>query len=190
MSTDLRDASTLERRLAAVEDRLEIYDLLAAHPLSADTGEPSFIEAIYREDAVFDRGPDLDGARGRDNLIAFAARDEHHAAIAGGLAHFGNLPLVELDGDRAMATSYIALIVADPAGEARELPNHGVSTGFRIHRVVVNRWVLTRTEGRWVIASRTVLPMDGAQAAQDVLHQARGYYANRSPANELSRSKR
>jgi hypothetical protein len=172
---------TLEARLSAVEDRLAIYNLLAAHPLSADTGDREFIEAIYSDDVVFDRGPGLDGARGRENLVAFVERDAHREAIAGGLAHFGNLPLVEIDGDTAMATSYLALIVVDSDGKPRELPNHGVSTGFRIHRVYVNRWTLTRTDERWVIAARTLIPMDGSELAQRVLHKARSYYVRTVP---------
>ena len=31
-------ASTLEDRVRAIEDRLEIYNLIASHPPSADTG--------------------------------------------------------------------------------------------------------------------------------------------------------
>jgi hypothetical protein len=32
------DGGTLEQRLRAIEDRLEIYNLIATHPPSADTG--------------------------------------------------------------------------------------------------------------------------------------------------------
>jgi len=35
----------------------------------------------------------------------------------------------------------------DHQGEPRELPNHGVSQGYRIHRVVANRWQLVKTKG-------------------------------------------
>ncbi|WP_198548933.1 hypothetical protein [Streptomyces sp. PRh5] len=41
-------------------------------------------------------------------MVDFVESDAHRTAIAGGLAHFGSLPLVELDGDTAVATSYIA----------------------------------------------------------------------------------
>ncbi|MBD3005391.1 MULTISPECIES: nuclear transport factor 2 family protein [unclassified Streptomyces] len=169
----------LEDRLRVIEDRLAIYNLLAAHPLSADTGEPGFIESIYTPDVVFDRGAGLAGARGRDNMVTFVGSDAHHTAIAGGLAHFGNLPLIELNGDTAMATSYIALITPDEKGEERELANHGTSTGFRIHRIVANRWSLVREDGRWSIASRKVLPMDGSGPALDMLRQTATYYTDR-----------
>ncbi|GAA0904050.1 MULTISPECIES: nuclear transport factor 2 family protein [Streptomyces violaceusniger group] len=175
----MHDIKPLEDRLRVIEDRLAIYNLLASHPLSADTGEPDFIESIYTEDFVFDRGGGLSGARGRDKMVDLVESDAHRTAIAGGLAHFGSLPLVELDGDTAVATSYIALITPDEKGEERELANHGTSTGFRVHRIVANRWSLVREDGRWSIASRTVLPMDGSGPALEMARQAATYYAGR-----------
>ena len=52
----------LEARLRAIEDRLEIYNLIASHPPSADTGADYYTSAVYTEDGIFDRGEDLDGA--------------------------------------------------------------------------------------------------------------------------------
>ena len=53
----VEDNSALERRIRAIEDRLEIYNLIASHPPSADTGADYYAEAVYTEDGVFDRGP-------------------------------------------------------------------------------------------------------------------------------------
>ena len=72
----------------------------------------------------------------------------HQAAIAGGLAHFCGLPRIEIDGDTAMVTSYLQIITPHPTAEPHEVPNHGVSKGFRIHRVGSNRWDLVRTAVR------------------------------------------
>lgn len=154
--------SNLETRLRIVEDKLAIYDLLASHPPSADTGSADYTISAYRDDGVFDRGPSLDGAQGAEAIAAFIQRPEHHTAIRSGLAHFVGLPLVDLKGDTATATSYLMIVHLDRDGEPRDLPNHGVSTGYRIHRAVVNRWELERRDGRWVIARRTLLPADGS----------------------------
>jgi hypothetical protein len=78
-----------------IEDRLEIYNLLASHPLSADTGDRSIIESIYTKDVVFDRGDELPGANGKDNMASFVDSDAHRTAIAGGLAHIGTPAYVE-----------------------------------------------------------------------------------------------
>ena len=129
----------LEQRIRAIEDRLEIYNLIASHPPSADTGADYYAEATYTEDGVFDRGPDLSGGIGNKAIAANLKTAGHQAAIAGGLAHFAGLPYIELDGDRAAVTSYLQILMPDPNGVPVELSNHGTSNGFRIHRVAANR---------------------------------------------------
>ncbi len=146
---------SLEERLRAVEDRLQIYNLLATHPLTGDTGERAPVDAFYAEDVVVDRG-NGDEPHDREAMAEVLGRAEHTEAIQAGLAHFGNLPLVDLDGDSATAISYIALLTPDSHGEVRHLPNHGDSQGFRVHRVGVNVWSLTRTDDGWRVAARTV----------------------------------
>jgi len=47
----------------------------------------------------------------------------------------------------------------DHQGEPRELPNHGVSQGYRIHRAYANRWQLVKTKGEWMIRTRTILTL-------------------------------
>ena len=66
--------------------------------------------------------------------------DAHQAALDGGLAHFGNLPYIELKGDEAWVTSYLMLVRFDGTAKEVELSNHGLSRGHRIFRVLANRW--------------------------------------------------
>lgn len=162
-------STDLERRLRTIEDKLAIYELIASHPPSADTGHAAYTSSVYCENGVFDRGPALDGAEGVKAIAAFIQRPEHDEAIRGGLAHFSGLPLVDLRGDAAIVTSYLMIVHLDHDGRPRDLPNHGVSTGYRIHRAVVNRWELERRDGRWMIARRTLLPVDGSQIQQELL---------------------
>ncbi len=161
----------LAHRLSLVEDKLAIYELIASHPPSADTGAAAYAISVYAEHGVFDRGPQLDGATGAREIAAFIERPEHEQAIRGGLAHFAGLPLIDLRGDHAVVTSYLLIVHLDHAGEARDLPNHGVSTGYRIHRAVVNRWELERCNNRWIIQKRTLLPVDGSDGHRELLRQ-------------------
>jgi hypothetical protein len=161
---------SVEQRLQAVEDRLAIYNLIAGHPLSADTGADYYTRTVFTEDGVFDRGS-LPGASGRDQIAAFIQTPEHKAAIEGGLAHFAGLPYIELNGDEAFVTSYLQLIVPDSKGEERELSNHGFSKGFRIHRVLANRWSLVRTPEGWKIKSRKLIALDGSKEALQLLEE-------------------
>jgi len=168
---------SLEARLRAVEDRLEIYNLIAGHPPSADTGNAAYAEAVYAEDGVFDRGPGLAGAAGNKALGALLKSDAHQAAIAGGLAHFTGLPHTALDGDKAVVTSYLQILTPKKSGEAVEVPNHGASRGYHIHRLVTNRWELIRTASGWKIKRRVIRPVDGSDGSREILRQALAGYA-------------
>lgn len=162
---------SLEERLAAVEDRLAIYTLIASHPPSADTAYADYTRAVYVEDGVFDRGLKLEGARGVDAIASFTLKPEHQEAISGGLAHFGALPLIDLRANEAFVTSYLQIVHLDHEGKPRELPNHGTSQGYRIHRVVANRWHLIKRDSQWWIQSRTILPIDGTEEPRSLLSE-------------------
>ena len=41
------DAAGLEARLKIVEDKLAIYELIASHPPSADTGSADYTSSVY-----------------------------------------------------------------------------------------------------------------------------------------------
>ena len=65
MAIDANDARTLERRLRLIEDRFEIYNLIASHPPSADTGDGDYTASVWTEDGVFDRGAEFHRPAGR-----------------------------------------------------------------------------------------------------------------------------
>ena len=163
---------SLEDRLRAVEDRLEIYNLIASHPPTADTAGRDHIAASWVEDGVFDRGEDLSSPRGRDVIADHVLSPAHQAAIAGGLAHFTSLPHVAIDGDSAIVTSYLQILVPQTQGDAVEVPNHGSSKGFRVHRMTANRWELVRTAAGWKIKRRTLRQLDGSEPARRILRRA------------------
>ena len=162
---------SLEDRLRAVEDKLAIFHLIASHPPAADTGTDRY----YREAFVADGEMDLGGgkgARGNDTIGALVKTPEHQAAIAGGLCHFAGLPRVEIDGDSAVAISYLQIITPDRQAAPREVSGHGSTTGFRIHRVGANRWELKRGKDGWKVVRRTLRPLDGTDDARALLRKA------------------
>ena len=71
-----------------------------------------------------------------------------------------------------MVTSYLQILTPHPTAEPHEVPNHGVSKGFRIHRVAANRWELERTAGGWKIRRRTVRTIDGSEPPREILRGA------------------
>ena len=171
---------TTEQRLRAIEDRLEILNLIASHPPSADTSADYYTVQVYAEDGVFDRGENLMGAKGNKEVAAIMQTPGHQAAIAGGLAHFAGLPHIAIDGDEAVVTSYLQILTPQKTGEPVEVPNHGASRGFRIHRVGANRWELTRTAQGWKIKRRTLRPLDGSEPARKLLEGALESYRSKT----------
>jgi len=111
-------------------------------------------------------------AVGNEEVAAMVKMPGHQAAIAGGLAHFAGLPRIEIDGDTATVFSYLQIITPHPTAEPHEVPNHGVTKGFRIHRVGANRWELVRTTSGWKIKRRTLRPLDGSEPARELLRGA------------------
>ena len=168
---------TLEQRICAIEDRLEIYNLIAGHPPSADTGADYYTEAVYTEDGEFDRGVNLPGATGNKAIAAIVKSVAHQEAIADGIAHFAALPYIELDGDKAVVTSYLQILTPKKSGESVEVPNHGASRGYHIHRVVTSRWELVRTPSSWKIKRRTIRLVDGSEPSREILRGALAGYA-------------
>ena len=164
-------ANTIEDRLRAIEDRLEIYNLIASHPPSADTGAQSHIQSIFVDDATLDLGGGK-SATGKGPISDIVKRPSHQEAIKAGLAHFAGLPHVTIDGDRAVVTSYLQILAPHPSADAIEVPGHGASRGYRIHRVGANRWELVRTPQGWKIERRVYRTLDGSDSALDILRQA------------------
>jgi hypothetical protein len=155
MAVDTNDGGTLEQRLRLIEDRFEIYNLIAGHPPSAYTGAGDYTASVWTEDGVFDRGAEFPRPTGR-------------TAIAGGSAN----PYVRFTGDTAFAISYLQILVPDRVGPLFDVPNHGSSRGFHVHRVSANRWEFVRTDEGWKIKRRTLRPLDGTPPAREILSGA------------------
>jgi hypothetical protein len=162
--------TALEDRLRAVEDKLAIYHLIASHPPAADTGTETYYRNAFASDGVIDLGTKT--ATGNENIGAVVKTPEHQAAIAVGLCHFAGLPRVELNGDTAVAISYLQVLTPDREAEQVELSGHGLSSGYRIHRLGANRWDLKRTPSGWKVTKRAYRMLDGTKEGPEMLRQA------------------
>ena len=162
---------SLDDRVRALEDKFAIYHIIASHPPAADTGTDRYYRDAFAADGEVDLGGGK-GAGGNESIAAIVKTPEHQAAIAGGLCHFAGLPRVEIDGDRAVAISYLQIITPDRQAAPREVSGHGTTTGFRIHRVGANRWELRRGKDGWKIVRRTLRPLDGTDDARALLRTA------------------
>jgi hypothetical protein len=162
----------LEERVREIEDRLEIYNLIAGHPPSADTGAGDYTASVWTEDGEFDRGADFPVPKGREAIAAGSSSPEHRRALEQGIAHFAGLPYVSVTGDTAFAISYLQIVVPDRVGPEFDVPNHGKTRGFHIHRISANRWDFVRTPAGWKIKRRRLRSLDGSEEARDILREA------------------
>lgn len=158
---------SLEDRIRDIEDRLEILNLVAAHPPGADTGATEYIRTAWTEDGLFDLGSG-GTLRGRETIATHVRTAGHQAAIASGIAHFAGLPHIAIHGDTAIVTSYLQILVPQTQGDPVTVSNHGTSKGYRVHRLGANRWELVRTSEGWQIKSRVSAPID-SEGARDIL---------------------
>jgi ketosteroid isomerase-like protein len=150
-------------RLRAVEDRLEILNILAGSALSADIGSEAYWADIFTEDAVLDQKPEVQH-RGRDEILKLIGGENQRAAIEHGMAHLASLPFVTVNGDRASAIGYLLVVVRDEQARAVDLPGKVNSLCLSIYHLSVNRWEFIRTPTGWKVSNRIVRPLATKEA--------------------------
>jgi uncharacterized protein (TIGR02246 family) len=148
----------LAARIALLEDREAIRDLIARYGPLADAGDAAGAAALWTEDGVYDVGGH--GVhRGRAAIAALLEGEAHQALIAAGVAHLLSAPVIEIDGDCAEATTYSCVL-------------RHVGEGWHAHRVAANYWMLVRGAEGWRIAGRVNRLLDGDPAAHALLSPA------------------
>lgn len=154
----------LDRRLRAAEDRLAIIQLMMSHPLAIDGRALAYWRGVFTADTTMDRGaPDPEahsgprqGSYGLTEIMDEAASPELDRLRESGLVHATSVPCIELAGDEAVATNYTQLMTREEGG-------------YRVRRVVANRWELVRQGGDWKIRRRVLRLVDGSAEAREVL---------------------
>jgi ketosteroid isomerase-like protein len=149
----------LEERVKRLEDEQAVYRLVSSYGPAMDTGSGAECGALWADDGVYE----FDGKRahGPAGVAAMTEADYQQQLIREGCAHVMAMPLVEVDGDTAVATCYSRVY------------RHG-DDGYWIWRVSANRWELVRTADGWRIKRRTNRTLDGGPEARDILRRAVG----------------
>lgn len=134
---------SIEERLRALEDRLEIIELEATYARSFDEHDGATWSSLFTADGVYQSravgdAPPLTFVQGRAALDAFCTG----APFAG--IHFLHLPQLAFDGDRATARIHLEFHgdYSDDAGAPRLAMRGFYDVSYRL------------VEGRWLIAHR------------------------------------
>lgn len=148
----------LEARLRAVEDRLEILQLLAAYGPAVDAGAAAAAARLWRQDGSYDTFPEP--LIGSAAVAAMVEGELHQSFVRDGCAHLQGLPHVVVEGDRAVATFHSLLLLRDPERD-----------GFRVWRASANRCELVREAAGWRIERRVNRVLDGGEEGRALLRR-------------------
>ena len=159
----------LERRVQLLEDHIALYQALSTYGPSVDSMEVDEALQLWTEDGVYDLGdgfPELEDGRG---TLYLNGREEIRQMLEGpihaegfvkqGCAHIMSVPLLKIEGDRAIGIGYHRLY-ADG------------DDGARVARLNASRWEWQRQEsGEWKAVRRTHRLLDGREAGRALLRE-------------------
>ena len=138
--TDIDELRATVERLAgqvrALEDQVEIMQLVAQYGPSVDSGRGEATAALWTEDGSFDAVPVWE-MRGRDDIISMVHGPGHQRLIHNGCGHVLTVPHIVVDGDQATGRSYALNIRWDPEADR-----------FWVARVSANTWTVGADSGR------------------------------------------
>ncbi|MFJ2158594.1 nuclear transport factor 2 family protein [Streptomyces sp. NPDC087856] len=158
----------LAAKVRALEDQVEIAQLVAQYGPAVDSGSGEAAAALWTEDGVFDAIPHL-RMEGRDGIVGMVHGPGHQSVIHNGCGHVLTAPHVVVDGDHATGRSH-ALHLRWDAEAGR----------FWVFQVSANTWRWVRTSEGWRIAERVNANLDGTDRPRSMLAPA----ANPVPLEE------
>ena len=147
--------TTVEERLQAVEDRLEIYNVISAYGPAVDGCNVEGMGQVYAVHGIYDVR-DNQYMDGLSEIRDMMNGKGHRSLTGNGAAHIGTLPHVELQGDRAIATNYSIILGRDRDRQPQML------------RLNISRIYLSRGPDGWRIDRRIIDPLDGRQSSRDL----------------------
>ncbi|MGO3326138.1 nuclear transport factor 2 family protein [Gordonia sp. (in: high G+C Gram-positive bacteria)] len=152
-----RTIAELNARVAYLEDRQAIVDLMTTYGPAVDAGSADAVARVWTSDGVYD--VDTGVMCGREEIATMVRGDMHQGYVRAGCAHIMEPGRIRVDRDTAVATGKSMLIV------------HG-GDGFTVLRATANRWELVRTDEGWKCARRIGRVLDGRSEARELLASA------------------
>lgn len=145
---------SLESRVQALEDRIEIVDLIAGYGPAVDSGDEERVGQMWVDDGEYTFGStDSGGVTLSGSEIGELVNiPGHRQYMARGCGHVLTTPKIHLDGNSATAVNHSLLILKD--GER-----------WVVERASANRWELERRDGRWRVRNRVNALLEGDPAA-------------------------
>jgi hypothetical protein len=137
----------LSNRLIAVEDRLEILNLLTGSPIGSDVASESYWIKLITEYAPFDRGTKQD--QGRDEILKIVDGTYRKEAIKAEITPMEMLLHNTLFGDSVVATGYLGYRYARFCSFLCETCGQKNFSGV-YNRSIASGPVVTGANNRWL----------------------------------------
>jgi hypothetical protein len=151
MSLEERIAS-LESRLRAAEDHLEILNLLSSYGPLVDSGASAPAAQLWVKSGGYSftlpSGADA-RLEAPDQLIAMYESAGHRELVATGASHLTATPKIRIHGDTATAVGYSFVVLKE-------------DQRWIIWRAAINHWSLSRTDEGWRIVERFNRTLNGS----------------------------
>ena len=129
--------------------------MIARYGPLADAGDCAGAAALWTEDGVYEVGG-FGSYEGRAAIQALLEGESHQGLIHGGAAHVLSPPVIDLDGDRAVARTYSVVF-----RKSRD--------NWEAHRASANMWHLVRVGAEWKVARRINQLLDGSADARTLI---------------------
>jgi uncharacterized protein (TIGR02246 family) len=153
------EPNALEARIAALEARLELYQMFSALAPVIDSGADRGVAEFFAADAEYRTDvPGVTPALGRDAIEQIFRAPMHTGLIQSGISHALSFPHVTIEGDQATVIAHSVVHLRD-------------EHGWHAARVAANRFSCVRRDGRWEITARDNMQL-GAPAARDLFGDA------------------
>jgi hypothetical protein len=155
---------SVEDRLHAIEDKLELYTLLARYQTVVDAFDFKSMAGIFTPDGTLGNGARINSVSIFENIDPASLQPVAEM----GLAHLSTPPYIKLGKNAAVAFSYSCVTVRDPAAESIDVPQHGSGRGHRLFMIAANRWDFVRLDGVWKVSRRQLIVCDGTDAPREL----------------------
>ena len=149
--------TSLEARVRELEDQGAVLRLVHSWGPAVDTGSSREAGGLWDEAGVLDS--DMSRLEGPSGVATMVESEGQQALIRQGCAHVQSAPIVHIDGDEAVVTTYSQVLL------------HG-EQGHQVWRVSANRWECRRTPEGWRLTLRVNRAIDGSPAPRELLVRA------------------
>ena len=147
----------LEGRVRALEDQIALYQAWSTYGPALDGGCNEDAAALWTEDGIFDTDGPAPEMNDRSQILAMFNDWEVHLSLeANGCGHVSTLPLLKVDGDKAVGLGYFRLYLHGP-------------DGFGVWRLSAIRWDWVREGDGWRAVKQTKRVLDGSEGGRALM---------------------